>query len=141
MAAIDRNALLEDIKFWLPEGNVLSDANILKIAEYVIADVGDDDSKYAEVLCKSLKACGQANLTKHTVDTAALKQERVGEHSETYDPSIMKNTWNNFLDSLADICPIFGYRPTKSVGIGMKISPSVKPTINDCCSSVEDLYL
>lgn len=139
MATIDRNQLLSDIKTWLPDGNVLTDSQISAIAEYVITSVGDDDTKYAEVLCKSLKAVGLANLSKHTVDGSSLKQEKIGEHSETYDTAISKDYWKDFISSLKDICPIFGYKPT-TVGIGMKISSGTTPTVNDCCDTT-DLYL
>lgn len=139
MATIDRNQLLTDIKTWLPDGNVLTDAQITAVAEYVISDVGDDDTKYAEVLCKSLKAVALANLAKHTVDGSSLKQEKVGENSETYDTAISQNMWKNYISSLKDICPIFGYKPL-TVGIGMKINPSDKIVVNDC-DETTDLIL
>lgn len=138
MATIDRNQLLADIKLWLPESNVFSDAQILQISELVITRVGDDDSKYPEVLCKSLNAVGQANLAKHSVDGASLRKEKVGDNMEEYDTSVMKDVWKGFIKSLKDICPIFGYN--KPVGLGMKINPSEAIVINDCPDS-SDLYL
>lgn len=136
---IDTVQLLADILFWLPDSNVLTDSQINTIAQYIINDVGDDDSNYAEVLCKSLRACGLANLSKHTVDGAALKQEKVGENSETYSTAAMQNIWDNFLDSLKDICPIFGYTGL-STNMGMKINPSTTPVVNDCPDE-SDLFL
>lgn len=138
MATIDRNQLLADIKLWLPEANVFTDAQIIQISELVITQVGDDNSKYAEVLCKSLQAVGQANLAKHSVDGASLRKEKVGEHMEEYDSSVMKDIWKDFLKSLKDICPIFGFNIPSA--IGMKINPSEAIIVNDCPDTT-DLFL
>ncbi len=136
---IDRNQLLADIKFYLPDSNILTDTQILAIAENVIAAVGDDEDNYAEVLCKSLKACAIVNKSKATVDSDGTKKEKVGDvEIERFQTPDGQSVWDNYIDSLDDLCPTFGYTVIKSIGI--KINPGDKIVVNDCPTS-SDMYL
>lgn len=127
MAVIDRDQLYNDELLWLPEGNVLTEAQMRSINEFVIANQipEDDDQHYAEALCKGLKAIGQANLSKAAVDRNGLKREEVGDEEVEYFDSSSRTIWQYFLDSLKDICPIFGYTGI-SASTGMKINPGNK---------------
>jgi hypothetical protein len=133
MAAIDRDKLLADDKLWLPPSNSLSDAQMLNINEYIIADVGDDDSNYAEVLCKSLRSLAGVNAANVGAATGGIQKQRTDEVEVSYfDGSSAKQGWDDYIDSLRDICPIFGYYGLKAKG-GIKITTSCPPDINPCC--------
>lgn len=135
MATIDRDQLYQDDITWLPETNVLTEAQIRSINEYIITDVGDNDLNYPEVLCKSLRAIAYANVGKASAESSGLKKEKVGDNEqEWFDADSAKRVWEDYIDSLKDICPIFGYYGLKSSG-GIKITTSPDPDINPC---VED---
>lgn len=125
MATIDRDKLLEDASLWLPNGNVLTDAQMLQIAEMVISIVGDDDSKYAEVLCKFLDAVANANIGKASVDSAGITKEKLGDHEITYGGTVdYVQVWKDFKDNLVNVCPLFGYSPKRGSGGGIRINAS-----------------
>ena len=132
MATIDRAQLLADEKLWLPTGNVLSDAFMTSINEFVIANQipADDAVHFPEALCKGLRAIANANNAKFQVDTKGTKREKVGDvELEKFEGTTI-NPWGNFIKSLTDICPIFGFTGLKQ-GIGMQISPSDAFEITD----------
>lgn len=134
---IDRIKLYEDIAVWLPESNVLTEAQMEVIVEFVITQVGDDESKYAEVLCLSLKALGTANMARVAATTDGLKREKAGgeEYEYATDGSAHLG-WKAFVDSLKDICPLFGYYGLRS-SAGIKITTSRTPNVNPkCCPEV-----
>lgn len=136
---IDKGKLIKDEKLWLPDGNTISEQQMAAINEHLINTIGDDCSNYAEILCKGLKNIALANKAKFDVDQRGLKKESVDEVEVEYFESTGSSTWDSFLDSLKDICPLFGYTGLKS-GIGISISPSSPIDVNpDCC--VKDLYL
>lgn len=128
---IDPNQVLEDVKLWLPESNVLTDDQMLAIINLVIQEVGDDDENYAEVLCKSLRAIALANQAKYSVDVSGKRKEEVGDVEIQWFEGSSHDVWGNFIDSLKDICPLFGYTGIDT-GIGMKINPGKKIKINKC---------
>lgn len=131
MATVDRNLLLCDEKLWLPEGNLLSDQQMSSINERIITQVGNDDSKYGEILCKGLQAIGRANKAKYVVDEKGLQSQKVGDTSETFYESATRDPWGEFIKSLTDICPLFGYTGLNQ-GIGVDINPSDKFDVNPC---------
>jgi hypothetical protein len=133
MAAIDRDQLLSDVKLWLPESNVLTDAEMLQIIELVIQYQlpEDDDQYYAMALCLSLRAIAIANNARYQVDVAGKRKEEVGDVEIQWFEGTSGNVWPNYIDSLKDVCPLFGYTGL-STGIGMKINPGDKFIINKC---------
>ena len=135
--AIDRTRLLCDEKEWLPDGNVLSDSLMRSINETVISNVGDEDSNYSEILCKGLRAIGLANRAKQQVDDRGLKREEAGDVEYEYYLAGNNDPWALFVKSLSDICPLFGYTGLNA-GIGVKINPSEKPTVNPCPTLSEE---
>ena len=135
--AIDRARLLCDEKQWLPDSNVLSDSHIRSINETVITNVGDEDNNYAEILCKGLRAIGLANRAKQQVDDRGLKREEAGEVEYEYYLEGSNDPWSLFIKSLSDICPLFGYTGLNA-GIGIKITPSVRPVVNPCPTLSEE---
>ena len=131
---LNSSDILEEIRVFIPDENVLTDPKMIAIIDYVIAEVGDDDSNEAEVKCKSLQAIGYANLARSTTTSAGIKREKVGDtEKEWFDGNGAKRAWSNFLDSLTYICPIFGYTGLSS-NKGIKITPGDAPVINpECC--------
>jgi hypothetical protein len=143
MAVIDRAQLLADAKVFLPDGNVLTDTEMMMIINNVVdyQIPADDDIYYSEALCKTLKSVALLNKSKYAVDEQNIKREKVGGVEKENYGEISRVAWDDYLDSLADICPLLpggGYSPSRA--IGAKINPSEKFVINDCtCTS--DLFL
>jgi len=119
MATIDRDYLLEQCKLYLPSSQTLSDAMILALNEFVITKIGDDDSKEAEILCKCLYACGNKNLADSLVDFGSLKREKTGDVEAEYHNNGGKSYWQAWINNLKNVCPLFGYQPTKLTGGSM----------------------
>ena len=140
MATINRAEILEDVKFWLPINNTLSDANLNKIIELVITQVGDDNDNYEEVLCKSLKTCAAKNKTDAGVDLGGLKRQKVGTFDEEYFQGASISGWDDFLKALPGLCSsTIGYT-FSTEGIGrIYIAPGDEIDVNDTSNS--DLYL
>lgn len=136
---IDRSQLYEDILIWLPESNSLSEAQMKAIIGMIIAQVGDDADRYAEVLCLALKAIGTANMAKVSAVSDGLRREKAGgeEYEYALDGSAQAG-WKAFVDSLKDICPLFGYYGLRS-NVGIKINTSLTPNVNPkCCPEIRD---
>lgn len=129
MATIDRAQLLTEEKVWLPTDNVLTDAHMNAINESVIANQipADNDVYFAEALCKGLRAIAFANKSKFQVDSKGIKKEKVGDVEVEKFASTGSDPWGDFIKSLVDLCPLFGFTGLKNAGptsIGMQISPS-----------------
>ena len=136
MAAIDRVQLLSDVKLYLPDENVLSDDILNNIIDSVIANQipADDDQYYGEALCKSLRAAALLNKSKYSVDGANIKREEIGEvEIERFDRG-NQSIWDDYIASLVDLCPIFGYTGLSST-IGMVINSGTTPVVEDCCKT------
>ena len=130
---IDRDTLLTDEALWLPDSNVLTSTQMGQINELIISSVGDDASNYPEVLCKALRAIATANMGKASAASGGLKREKIGdEEQEWFSPTQVKNVWKNYINSLTDICPLFGYTGLKK-SFGVKITPGAAPNVNPCC--------
>lgn len=146
MAAIDRDKLLSDVKFWLPADNTLDDDGILIVNEYIITQVmslrsvtdeEDEDTYYAEVLCKSLEANALKNMTSQAVgqSSSRVKREKVRNHEIEYVESRTSNktNWKEYIRDLQNICPIFGYSPRAYTGIFCSPGLAVDATPNSPC--------
>lgn len=133
---INRNSLLSDTKLYLTDKNILTDDQLKSINEAVISDVGDDDTNYSEVLCKSLRAA--ATLNKNlAVNEGSIKREKSFQREVEYYNSNEEGFWQNYLDNIADTClylPGGGYTLVSSNkrGFFANVSTSVNPT-KDCC--------
>ena len=124
MATVDRDQLLQDTKDWLPSQFSLPDSMVLAINENVILRIGDDDVNYLQIRCECLRANATKMMVEFSVNTSGLKREKTGEvEVEWYNTSNI-NPWKNYIDSLySDVCPLFGYNPTKStIVLGMSSS-------------------
>lgn len=143
MPTIDRSQLQTDQLAWLPDDNVISTTQMSAISENIISAVGDDSENYAEILCKSLRGIAYANLSKYVVDTKNIKKEKVDKVEIERFENISTNPWKEYLDSLQDICPLFGYT-------GLGASMPIRIIINngtkisaDTCKDLDEsnLYL
>lgn len=132
MAAIGRTELLEDIIFWLPTSNTLSNSDIAKLYEIVINDVGDDDANYEEVLCKSLKSCAIKNKIDAIINQGAIKFQKAGTFSESYYQGAIKEAWENYLKELPGVCSSeIGYTfSTENIG-NIYMNPGDTIDVND----------
>jgi len=129
----NQNKLLKDVMFWLPESNTLDDDEILILIGLTINQVGDDDSKYAEVACKSLKLCAIKNQSAYYVDTSSIKKEKTGDvELERFEGS-GSDPWKEYIKSVNDeICPLLGYSLPTSIGLFVNSKPVEVDTSCGC---------
>lgn len=135
MPVVDRPALIEDIVYWLPESSTLSKPSLTKLAGLVIDRIGDDSDNTPQILCECLHAAAIKNATEG-VASREVKKETLGGHTKEYFEGGDKAFWNEFIDRLDYICPMFGY--DKPVSLGISIAPG-KP-MNICGEDLEPIY-
>lgn len=128
MATIDRNQLVADVKFWLPDQTTLSDEDILQIGELVIAQVGDDSQYYGEVFCKTLQLCLEYGKGIHEGTSSGKRRERVGGVEVEVDDFQSVDAWQSRLDNLSGICPLYGYTPTTASNTVQRIGGASLPS-------------
>ena len=134
MAVIDQAAVLVDVKLYLPDANVLSDAELSNIIAFVVTNQipADDEIYTAEATCKSLRNAALVNLSLYSVDTAGKKREKVGKVEVEYFDGTSKEAWSRYLDSLRDLCPlVLGYT-LESTTNNMSIAPGEQFLISPC---------
>lgn len=137
---ISRDELISDINMYMRSDSILTDAQELIIAEKVITAVGDDDSNYEEILCKSLKNIALINKVQSTT-LGPTKQIRTEFLEEEFYKGDYLNTWDGYLASLDDVCASFGYTELSQFITGMmtiKVSTDT-PIIDDPPITVNDL--
>lgn len=135
---ICQDKLYNDVIFWLPEEQELSEPTIRKVNLLVISIVGDDDTKYAEVLCKCLEANARKNQIEYNINEGNVKRQKVDQGElEYFESADNKDKWSEYIKSLSNICPLFGYNKPYTVGI--KLSAGKKVTVTDC-PTICDLY-
>jgi hypothetical protein len=140
MATIDRDVLEADIDLYMRSDNVLTSNQIATLYEKVITTVGDDDDNYEEVLCKSLKSIANVNKAKAT-SSGGLKSTKIqGKIEESYFQSGERESWEDYLNALPDVCAEFGYTGLTQYTTGfMYISPGDNIEVNDTDTS-DDIY-
>lgn len=141
MPTIDRSLLLSDVTEELGPANTLSDSRINAIGESVISKVGDDDTFYPEVFCKTLRDAAVLNRQR-----AISAQGRGVKREKSYDREIewfetvdSVDYWDQYLDSVGDVCILYGYNGLSSpAGLGFyaHVGPEIK--VPDC-DLVEDI--
>lgn len=128
--------LLTDVKFWLPESNTLSDDEITMLTKMIITQVGDDDSKYAEVACKSLKLCAIKNQSAYYVDTSSIKKEKTGDVEVERFEGAGSDPWKDYIKTVNnEICPLLGYNLPTSIGLFVN---SKAVTLDTSCINTTD---
>lgn len=135
MAVIDRNELVDDAEVYLPDANVLSEDELLALANHVVdyKIPANDDIYYSEALCKLLLAAGKLNASKATVDISGKKKEKAGGVEIERFSNTGDRVWDNYLKSLVDICPLLpkgGYQLTRAIGIQINAGAAI--VVNDC---------
>lgn len=111
MATIDRNKLREDVKFWLPDGNTLSDDQIEKLDEMIIRKIGDDDTKYDQILCLSIELAAIKNSSNTSISNTDVKKEKLGPlEIESFKSNRVQNPWPIWLrDVFPWVCTEIGF--------------------------------
>ena len=132
-STVNMNKLLADVKFWIPESNNLSDDEITMLINLTINRVGDEDEKYAEVACKSLKLAALKNQSAYYVDVSSTKREKTGDvEIERFEGS-GADPWKEFIKSVNDeICPLMGYNLPTSIGLFINSKPVKLDTSCGC---------
>jgi len=128
---IDRELLLEYALPWIPPQSVLSDTQILALAEGVILKVGDDEKNMAEVLCKLLQAIGFANRALASPAVGGVKRERSHGREVEFFQNTSGALWDDFIDGLVYLCPLLpegGYNlaSTKAHGFYGNVADPVR---------------
>lgn len=130
--AICQDILYYDVINWLPQEQLLEPNTIRKINKLIVNMVGDDDEKYPEVLCKALEANARKNQIEYRATHTGLKREKSDKvEVEYFQISDSSDVWEDYIRSLENICPMFGYN--KPYTLGIKLSSGKTPKISDCC--------
>lgn len=139
--SICRDKLYYATLSWLPDEQTLSEKQIRQINEYIISIVGDDETKYAEILCKSLEANARRNKVDALLE-GEIKREKTDQVELEYYQTVggAGRFWDDYIKELQNICPIFGYN--KPFTVGIRMSAGKVPTYTDCdlCIFDEDPF-
>jgi hypothetical protein len=137
---LDKQAVLDEAAILLPNGNVLTDTQMSSILDRIVSRFDlDDESKFAEALCRFLDAVADVNNGKASVDSSALASEKIGDYSRSYNTSGIKDVWKNFKKELRTTCPVvYGYSFPVVVGMRIKSGESLD-VLN--CPNINDSYL
>lgn len=143
MPAIVIEELRDFVKEWLPkDANCLSDAQIELIGTNVISEVcvdvpvdDQDPECYPEVKCKTLRDCAIANRALAVTGGGGLKREKTYMEEVEYYQGNGDNLWDDYIDGLVVMCPLFGYNGLASKGAG-NIKINVPDPVNVPCGSV-----
>jgi len=130
---INRTDLYNDQVSYLPDSNILSQAQMNAISNVIIVEVGDDNIYYNQVLAKSLYRISLVNRGKFAVDEAGIKKEKLPSlEKERFENSSIR-LWDNYIKTLPDIYLAFGYKGDEiNRPIGIKINPGKKDIVDTC---------
>lgn len=138
--AVTAEQVYNETAYLIPAQNVLTEAQLLGIAQNLINLYGDDDSNLGTIKCNFLKQVGTQNGVLGSLSSGSVKREKLGDHELEYFQGSTVD-WNEYVKQVNDnICPLFGV--TVSVSFGAKInSSSKKPIISPVCGGLRDYYL
>lgn len=99
MALINRITLLEDVKFWILSSSTLSDSDINKLNEIIITKIGDDDTKYPEILYRCLEIAATKNSSNFSsVASSETSKEKLGPlEIQYFKNNSSKNPWPSWI--------------------------------------------
>ncbi len=121
MSSIDRDVLLEDIKLYMRPDNKFSDFEMNRLIDGVVISVGDNDDNYEQILCKGLKSIALNNKAQST-SAGSIKSRKInGAIEESYYQNNASGTWDDYIDSLADVCSGFGYTGLEEIHTGCMV--------------------
>ena len=130
---ISRTVVLKDVYDWLPVQSVLTDGQILSLAESVISNVGDDESNRPEIVCKTLRACAIANKSLSTQGND-IKREKSYQREIEYQDKDDTGAWDKYIENLSYLCPLLpggGYTIQSPSSVGFYASVSEKIVVPD----------
>lgn len=128
---INTTEVLEEVKMYLPDENEFTDKQMLIMINKIITAVGDDDSYYEEVTCKSAKVIAENNANKMSLQQN-YKSTRVDNLWEEYFKSDNSNVWDNFLSRIRSVCTNIGYTGLNSHTSGyMAVNTSKSTSVLD----------
>jgi hypothetical protein len=120
---------------WLPDNNVLSNDQMEAILIPLFDSLGAEN--YPEILCKALERAALANKAKATT-SYGLTKEKVynAEYMYSTGGKSPAELWDDYIRSLSEICPIFGYNKPVSLGIRVGVADTVEA--NPYCKKKPD---
>jgi len=132
MAAIDRVELLEDVKLYIRSDNIFTDSQINKFIDRVVSVVGDDDQYYEEVLCKSLRVIATNNKSQVT-SSGSIKSRKIDDTlEESFYQGDNSGTWDDYLNTLPDVCTGFGYTGLNNLSLGfIRVNTGEDESVDD----------
>ncbi len=135
---VDR--IVAQMIIWLPANNVLTEDQMATLVVPIVASVGSTEEDEPEILCKALKSAAYINKAKASTHYALTKEKvRDGEYGWSTGSKSPKELWQDYIDELANICPLFGYTGSPStIGIKANSGPTIDPLKN--CKSDTFLF-
>jgi len=118
VATIDPNEVLADVDLRLPTSNSLTDAQLLSIINSNIITIGDDESYYAEVTCKSLRDAAEINQARASGEQG-LKSRKIEDIiEESFYQNGANKIWTDYVNQLPTLCARLGYSGLSKVYSG-----------------------
>lgn len=138
--AVTAEQVYNETAYLIPSQNILTEAQLLGIAQTLIDKYGDDDSNLGLIKCEFLKQVGIQNGVIGSLSSGSMKREKLGDHEIEYFQGSTVD-WQSYIKAVKeDLCPMFGI--VSSVSFGAKINSSdKKKVINPCCGGHDDFYL
>lgn len=131
--AVLATQVITNTELYIPESNILSDDQMVQVADQLILEIGDADENLPQISCEFLKRLADINDALFSIDDAGLKSEKLGRRTLTWDTSLVANTWKDYKSNVTNvICPILGVSPseTKKRVAGAFISSGEKICVN-----------
>ncbi len=111
-------AVVNQMNIWLPPENILDEPQLESLVVPIFRKLGMTPDRIPEALCKSLEAAALLNKAKATTSYGLSKEkiDRVEYHYSTNAKS-PSDLWDDYIKTLPQICPLFGYEKRISPGI------------------------
>lgn len=138
--AVTAEQVYNETAYLVPSQNILTEAQLLGVAQNLIDKYGDDDSNLGLIKCNFLKQVGIQNSVLGSLSSGSIKKETLGDQSVEYFQGSTVD-WGAYIKAVNDdLCPMFGV--TSQVSFGAKINSSIKkPIISPVCGGLDDYYL
>lgn len=126
--------IIDSVSLYIPAQNILTNDDMLVVANRLILKFGDSDDKLPTLQCEFLKAIGNINKVLSGGNTSSIKREKLGDHEIEYLTTEPFDWEDYVVDINNDICPALGV--SKKYTIGAVVNSQVEtPIITPCYNS------
>lgn len=131
--AVTTQQVIDDTSLYIPSQNIISEADMLALAQKLIDKYGDSDENLPKIECEFLKGVGVINSVSGAVSSGGLKREKLGDHEIEYFDGATQD-WDGYIKKVKEeICPLLGVTSKVTIGAKFNSAPEVsviKPCVN-----------